>query len=334
VPLEVPVTDSLRPVDRRRFLGSVAAATALARPAHAEARADREVTYDYKVVGDCRIKADVYGATRDVVRPGVIWIHGGALIMGHRGGVDRALLDGLIAAGYVVVSIDYRLAPEVKVPAIIEDVRDACRWVRERGPELFRVAPDRIAVMGASAGGYLTLVSGYAVEPRPKALVAYYGYGDIAGAWYSRPDPFYRTQPLVPDNEARTGVGGAVRSETAVNYEGRRRFYLYCRQQGLWPKEVAGIDPDKEPKAFDPLCPIRNVTTAYPPTLLIHGTKDTDVPYEQSETMDRELTRKGVKHELITVPGAGHGLVGVDPAVVAGVRRRVLSFLANHLGGR
>ena len=181
--------DSLRPLDRRRFLGSVAAATALARSAHAEVRADREATYDYKVVGDCRIKADVYGATRDVVRPGVIWIHGGALIMGDRGRLDRALLDALIAAGYVVVSIDYRLAPETKLPAIIEDVRDACRWARERGPELFRVAPDRIAVMGASAGGYLTLVSGYSVEPRPKALVSYYGYGDVAGAWYSRPDP-------------------------------------------------------------------------------------------------------------------------------------------------
>ena len=65
------MTDSLRLVDRRRFLGSVAAATALARPAHAGARADVEATHDYKVVGDCRIKADVYGATRDVVRPGV-----------------------------------------------------------------------------------------------------------------------------------------------------------------------------------------------------------------------------------------------------------------------
>jgi acetyl esterase/lipase len=328
------VKDSLRPLDRRRFLGSVAAATALARSAHAEVRADREATYDYKVVGDCRIKADVYGATRDVVRAGVIWIHGGALIMGDRGRLDRALLDALIAAGYVVVSIDYRLAPETKLPAIIEDVRDACRWARERGPELFRVAPDRIAVMGASAGGYLTLVSGYSVEPRPKALVSYYGYGDVAGAWYSCPDPFYRRQPLVPEDEARAAVGGAVRSESSGDNNDRRRFYLYCRQQGLWPREVAGIDPDKEPKAFDPFCPIRNVTAAYPPTLLIHGTKDTDVPYEQSETMDRELTRKVVNHELITVLGAGHGLVGVDPAVVAGVRRRVLSFLADHLGSR
>ncbi len=153
------------------------------------------------------------GATRSVVRPGVIWMHGGALIMGDRGSIDRALLDALIAAGYVVVSIDYRLAPGTKLPAIIDDVRDACRWIRERGPELFRVASDRIAVMGHSAGGYLTIVSGYAVEPRPTALVSYYGYGDVAGAWYSRPDPFYRSQPIVPDNEARAGVGGGPHGE-------------------------------------------------------------------------------------------------------------------------
>ena len=77
--------------------------------------------------------------------------HGGVLIMGDRGRIDRALLDALIAAGYVVVSIDYRLAPETKLPAIIDDVRDACRWIRERGPELFWVASDRIAVIGALA---------------------------------------------------------------------------------------------------------------------------------------------------------------------------------------
>jgi dipeptidyl aminopeptidase/acylaminoacyl peptidase len=50
--------------------------------------------------------------------------------------------------------------------------------------------------------------------------------------------------------------------------------------------------------------------------------------------MDRELTRKGVEHEPITVPDGGHGLGGSDPAVVAGVRRRVLNFLADHLGSR
>jgi dipeptidyl aminopeptidase/acylaminoacyl peptidase len=95
---------------------------------------------------------------------------------------------------------------------------------------------------------------------------------------------------------------------------------------------VVGHDPDAEPRAFDAFCPIRDVTAAYPPTLLIHGTKDTDVPYEQSELMDRELARQGVEHELITVAGGAHGLGGTDPAVLADIRRRILAFLAAHLG--
>src|SRR5205085_5190889 len=140
----------------------------------------------------------------------------------------------------------------------------------------------------------------------PKALVAFYGYGDIAGEWYSRPDPFYNQQPAVSKQQAYQAVGGPYFDDSVPN--NRFEFYLYCRQQGLWPKEVTGHDPDLEPHAFDAFCPIRNVTAKYPPTLLIHGTKDTDVPYEQSASMDKELTRKGVAHELITVADAGHGL--------------------------
>jgi dipeptidyl aminopeptidase/acylaminoacyl peptidase len=184
--------------------------------------------------------------------------------------------------------------------------------------------------MGGSAGGYLALAAGARVNPRPQALVAFWGYGDVAGPWYSRPDPFYRRLPLVPREEAYRAVGGPVLSESSGKND-RHRFYLYCRQQGLWPKEVAGHDPDREPKAFVPLCPVRQVTARYPPTLLIHGTKDTDVPYEQSAQMARGLRRKGVEHELITVKDAGHGLAGAKPAVVAGVRDRVVAFLKRHL---
>ncbi len=327
-------------LNRRVFLGlSALGATSWPMPTGASDGEEdgRRETYDYKVVDGCRIKLDVHGAPRHGARPVVIWIHGGALIFGHRGGIaqgrsDRALLGALTGAGYVVVSIDYRLAPETKLPAIVEDVQDACRWVCERGPKLFHIAPERLAVMGASAGGYLTLMTGFQVEPRPKALVSFYGYGDIAGAWYSRPDPFYRSVALVSEKEARGAVGHTVISEDPGKND-RSRFYLYCRQQGLWPKEVAGHDPVVEPMAFDSFCPLRNVTAVYPPTLLIHGTKDTDVPCEQSELMDRELARKGVEHNLITVPGGAHGLAGTDPAVLADIRGHILAFLAKHLQG-
>ena len=90
--------------------------------------------------------------------------------------------------------------------------------------------------------------------------------------------------------------------------------------------------PTPSPKAFDPYCPVRNVSAKYPPTLLIHGTKDTDVPHEQSVVMDRELARHGVPHEFISVPGAGHGLGGVGKAIRSEIYGRVVGFLRRYSG--
>lgn len=148
-------------------------------------------THTYKTVDGIEIRADVYRPPGDAVRPAVLWIHGGALIMGDRKGIRSSLRDTLLEAGHVVVSIDYRLAPEVKLPAIYEDIRDAYAWLRKEGPRRFRIDPGKIVVMGGSAGGFLTLSAGFLFEPRPRGLVAFYGYGDVAAEWYSRPDPFY-----------------------------------------------------------------------------------------------------------------------------------------------
>ena len=318
---------------RRAFLGASITGTFGARAAAQRdliaAQVTRE-TFTYKTVGDCSIKADVSRGSPEKRRPVAVWIHGGALIMGDRRGIDRALADDLINAGYVVVSIDYRLAPETKLAAILEDVRDAFAWIRKDGPRLFGAEPDRTVVLGGSAGGYLTLMSGFLIDPRPRALVSFWGYGDIAGDWYSRPDPFYRRQPLVSEDEARAAVGTRALAEPPPSNK-RGRFYLYCRQNGLWTKEVAGLDALKEPRALDPFCPIRNVTAKYPPTMLIHGTIDTDVPHEQSVQMDRELARNGVPHEFISVPGGGHGLGGMDRVRLAEIRERVVAFLNRHL---
>lgn len=138
-------------------------------------------THTYKTVGDLEIKADVHRPADDIVRPVVVWIHGGALINGHRAGISGRVNDMMLGAGYTVVSIDYRLAPETQLPGIIEDIEDAFRWIRAEGPTLFHANVDKLAVMGGSAGGYLTLMSGYRVEPPPAVLVAFWGYGDLIG---------------------------------------------------------------------------------------------------------------------------------------------------------
>jgi acetyl esterase/lipase len=287
-------------------------------------------TYTFKSVSDLRIRADVYRRPDDSIRPALLWIHGGALIMGNRRGLNPVQAEKYLDAGYTIISIDYRLAPQAKLPQIIEDLEDAYRWVRTDGPKLFRIDPNRIAVVGHSAGGYLALMAGFVLKPHPKAVVSFYGYGDIAGEWYSRPDPFYNRQPSVSKEEAYQAVGTRVISEDSGG--NRARFYLYTRQKGLWPLEVVGRDPHKEPRTFDPFCPVRNVTRDYPPTLLLHGDNDTDVPFEQSVLMAKELERQGIQHELISMPGRGHGFDGAmwDPAIAA-TFDRVLRFLDRAL---
>jgi acetyl esterase/lipase len=292
-------------------------------------------TYTYKTVGDLPIKADVYRLPGDDVRSAIVWIHGGALIMGKRGGPNLAQRKRYLDAGHVIVSIDYRLAPETKIHGIIDDVRDAIAWVRTRGPELFKIDPNRMAIIGHSAGGYLTLMAGFAVEPPPQALVAFYGYGDVDGDWYAKPDPYYRkTQPLVTRKDACMAIGTQEIAEG--NVTGRERFYLYCRQNGLWPQEVVGHDPAKQPGEFDRYCPIRNVTMSYPPTLLLHGDNDTDVPHQQSVAMAAELKRVGVVHEFLSIKGGGHGFdgKGMQDADVSAAFDKIEMFLRKHVGPR
>jgi acetyl esterase/lipase len=315
------------------FLEVAVAMTLIPALAGADEPAFVKTTHTYKTVGTTKIQADVYRAKDQKVRPVVVWIHGGALIVGSRASVPPQLLDLCRREGYALVSIDYRLAPEVKLPAIIEDVQDAFRWLRKEGPEVAYLDPDKLVVTGGSAGGYLTMMTGICLPARPRALVAFWGYGDVDGDWYTKPSPFYRKQvPLIDREEAHKAVGREVLTGTeGAEGKARGRFYQYLRQNGLWTKEVSGFDPATERRKLDLYCPVRNLTTKYPPLLMIHGTADDDVPYEQSAAMDRELTRLKVPHELITVRGAGHGLAGGDKKAVDEAHERALAFIRKHL---
>jgi acetyl esterase/lipase len=291
-------------------------------------------TYLYKEADGLPIRADVYRSEGKLPLPVVVWIHGGALIQGSRSGVPRNLLDLCRAENFALVSIDYRLAPEVKLPAILDDVKDAFRWIHGAGAQAAGLDARKLVVAGGSAGGYLTLMSGIAVEPRPLALVSYYGYGDVDGEWYTTPSKFYLDKrPTIRREDALKGVGGPPITGPATPEAARARgnYYLYLRQNGLWTREVTGFDPERDRSKLDPYCPVRNVTPSYPPTLLLHGTEDTDVPYGLSVAMAEELKRHHVVHELLSVPGAGHGLTGGDPNAVAQAHQRALAFIRDHL---
>ena len=291
--------------------------------------------FTYKTVDGLALEADVHREGDDKTRPVVVWLHGGALIVGSRADVPRRLVDLCRDEGYILVSFDYRLAPEVKLPAIVEDLEDGFRWLQVQGPRLFRADPARVVVTGGSAGGYLALTAGARVRPRPRAVVSYWGYGDVDGDWYTRPSEHYRTtSPLVAKEEALRAVGGKVLAGVeggSAEAKARFRYYLYLRQNGLWTAEVTGLDPVTDRSRLDAFTPLRSVTRDYPPLLMVHGTVDDDVPFDRSALMAKELERQGVPHELVAVPGAGHGLAGGDRRLVEEAQEKALSFIRKHL---
>lgn len=90
--------------------------------------------------------------------PALVYFHGGGFVIGNLDSVDRTLRALTNASGCVVISVDYRLAPEHKFPAAVEDADAALRYVAEH-PDEFDIDPKRIAVGGDSAGGNLATVA-------------------------------------------------------------------------------------------------------------------------------------------------------------------------------
>lgn len=300
--------------------------------AHGEEAPFESRTVTYKTVGDIKIEADVYRAADEQVRPVVVWIHGGALIMGSRKNPPKNVRELCRKEGAALVSIDYRLAPETKLPAIIEDVRDAFRWIGGEGARQFHLDPRHLVVAGDSAGGYLTMMTGFCVDPHPTALVSYWGFGDIDGEWQTKPSENYRNPgPLISEERARSVVGERVLTDSNQAGKNRGQFFVYCRQNGIWPNEVTGLDPAREPEKFVPFNPIRHLSAEYPPLLMVHGKADTDVPFDKSVEMAEAMTKLNLPHELILIDKAGHGLGGGDKREVNEAYRRSLEFIAKHL---
>ena len=293
-------------------------------------------SFVYRTVGGCPLHLELHRPTGARLAPALLWIHGGALMMGARGDLAPEQRDLYLDAGLAVIALQYRLAPEVRLGGIREDLLAAWRWIQREGRAQLHVDPGRVAVVGHSAGGYLALTAGALLAPRPRAVVSFYGYGDIAGAWLTRPSPHYlREEPRRAEAALRRRLGSPLAC-TPSDDDAKWGLYVHWRQTGRWPLEVTGQDPQTHPAAFEPWCPERQVSPRFPPTLLLHGTRDRDVPYAQSVAMQAALQRQGVASRLLTLPGRGHGFDSEPGLAARDVRaafRQVLEFLQENLQG-
>ncbi len=118
-----------------------------------------------------KVRADIYRPDNDQRVPGVLLIHGGAWSAGDKWNM-RDHARQLAQSGYVAVSINYRLAPQFKYPAQIDDCRAALRWVHQVADQ-YNIDTERLAVYGYSAGGHLAaLLATDPLDGLPRIKVA------------------------------------------------------------------------------------------------------------------------------------------------------------------
>jgi len=285
-------------------------------------------TFIYKKIGNSEIKGDYYPAKTEQA-PLIVYIHGGGLIWGTRDDLNKEQLALYNDAGYSVFTIDYRLAPETKLPDIVLDVEDCLKWIFGEGKEQLGYDASKVAVIGSSAGGYLSLLTG-TFSIKPKAIVSFYGYGNILGGWYRMPSRHFNKDTKVPETLARQLIGKEPISAAPI--EKRYGIYLFCRQQGKWLDYVTGLNPLLDSAKLNAYCPAVTADEHFPPTLLLHGDADDDVPYEESVNMAKRLSALGVENKLITIPDGAHQFdLEMDKPVVQNAFKEVLSFLNAHL---
>ncbi len=218
--------------------------------------------------------------------PVVMYVHGGGWTGGDKSdGSGTMFFPELQRRGYLVVSINYRLAPTYKFPAQIEDVKCVVRYLRANAA-VYNLDPDRIGAMGSSAGGHLVSLLGTVTTE------AEWDDGPYAGQ-------FSRVQAVVD-------MFGPVDLVSMA----------YIRDRRL-EERVFGVTDPADP-LFKLYSPISHITPDDPPFLILHGDQDETVPLEQSLSFYNSLIESGVQAELVVVKNAAHGfrpLGDLDPTL-------------------
>lgn len=213
--------------------------------------------------------------------PAVLCIHGGGFRAGTRDSYDKLCMS-LAQHGLVAATISYRLAPKYQFPAAVQDCKAAVRWLRLNAAK-YRIDPERIGVTGSSAGGHLAQFLGVTA-----------GVHEFEG-------------------DQNPGPSSAV--VCVVNVYGPSDF-TKSYGKSVDAHEVLplwlGGDLERARLRHIQASPLNWVTPNAVPTLLIHGTEDKYVAYEQALWMEERLKACGVDVRLITMQGAGHGFKGAD----------------------
>ncbi|QDU56547.1 alpha/beta hydrolase [Aeoliella mucimassa] len=275
---------------------------ATAQPATAEPTV---TTLTYKQVGDEELLLDVVvpeqvetkeaSESADRSLPVVIVVHGGGWGSGDRKTMIAPVLETLTQAGCIYVSLEYRLSPQHRWPACLDDVQDGVAWTKDHIAE-YGGDPDRIAILGYSAGGQLAFWAAIR-DTSPHRLKGLIGLAP--------------TTDFLEDLGRRSGPSKALRD------------LMNCEQD-----ESLAITLQRLYEAS----PINYLHDKMPPILLIHGSADRSVPLQQSVHIQQKIAeqRWDVPCELYRIEGAPHRQSEWDQ-FDEGYKRKLREWLGKHL---
>ncbi len=263
------------------------------------ARFDFDISYG----PDRAQKMDIHFITgQSDAMPAVVYIHGGGWVEGDKSSPEADIyIKELLKRGYVIFSLNYRLAPAHPFPAQIEDIKLALRYIRAHAAS-FYIDPDRIGIYGSSAGGHLAALAGVTSpvdgfdkgeyleqSSRVQAVVDLFGPADL-------------NQLSIP------GIDSVI-AQTFGSHP-------YPSEPYRLASPVAYASPDD------------------PPFLIIHGDIDRVVPLDQSQRMHAALQAAGADSQLVVVKNGGHGFYPHDAAIdpsAEEISTRIADFFDAHL---
>jgi alpha-L-fucosidase 2 len=245
----------------------------------AETRVPTQDGLVYGVADGQKLTMDYYAPKGSGIHPIAIIIHGGGYHGGDsKNGSEAYVADFLAPAGYAVFSVNYRLAPKYPYPYMVLDVERSVRYIRYHAKE-WDADPNKIALVGGSAGGFLSNMVGLQNAP-----------GDEKAA-----DPVDRV---------------SARVQAVVSLYAQSSFEFVQLNADVHRLLDPLIAEKGEKEAIKEASPITYVSKDDPPFLEILGDQDEYIPFSEATNLQTALERVGVRCDIIRIPGGKHGTGG------------------------
>lgn len=260
--------------------------------------------------------------------PIFLWWHGGGLIQGARQAMAPHLKRAVDKYNIAVVSADYRLAPQVRVPDIQQDMEDCFAFVIDKLPkelaakgESAKLDTAKIVLSGSSAGGWQCLMVGLGMCPntkrehleKVKGIAAIYPITTMDHPFFlEKQIPFGGLLKDDPDSFAEFRDPNAPVTANTAAVEHRRKFYMHAQQEALFPSLLFS-----QQQRDDGWLQKTDVVTflnrsseeqsrAFPPVYIIHGEKDSAVDVDHARRLEKALKAVGTPVIYDEVPGRDH----------------------------